>query len=158
MWNFNIYSADYSMPKFELLDRDETVKTSVLYVFLMFKARYVYCNENVPLIVCSFMSVWYTVECGTKSYKSSRIVGRKDSNEGEWPWQVSLHMKTQGHVCGASVISNRWLVTAAHCVQDSEKFKWVLLLFGCLPPSCSDPDWLFVLLLDTPSLTSGKSI
>ncbi len=45
------------MPKFELLDRDETVKTSVLYVFLMFKARYVYCNENVLLIVCSFMSV-----------------------------------------------------------------------------------------------------
>ncbi|XP_048022345.1 ST14 transmembrane serine protease matriptase b [Megalobrama amblycephala] len=63
-------------------------------------------------------------KCGTKPYKSSRIVGGKDSNEGEWPWQVSLHMKTQGHVCGASVISNRWLVTAAHCVQDNEKFKY----------------------------------
>ncbi len=76
----------------------------------------------------------FTVECGTKPYKSSRIVGGKDSNEGEWPWQVSLHMKTQGHVCGASVISNRWLVTAAHCVQDNDKFKWVLLLFGRLSP------------------------
>uniref|UniRef100_A0A8C1JD02 Suppression of tumorigenicity 14b n=1 Tax=Cyprinus carpio TaxID=7962 RepID=A0A8C1JD02_CYPCA len=63
-------------------------------------------------------------KCGTKPYKSSRIVGGKDSNEGEWPWQVSLHMNTQGHVCGASVISNRWLVTAAHCVQDNEKFKY----------------------------------
>uniref|UniRef100_A0A671RZ63 Suppressor of tumorigenicity 14 protein homolog n=1 Tax=Sinocyclocheilus anshuiensis TaxID=1608454 RepID=A0A671RZ63_9TELE len=63
-------------------------------------------------------------KCGTKPYKSSRIVGGKDSNDGEWPWQVSLHMKTQGHVCGASVISNRWLVTAAHCVQDNEKFNY----------------------------------
>ncbi|XP_016108307.1 suppressor of tumorigenicity 14 protein homolog [Sinocyclocheilus grahami] len=63
-------------------------------------------------------------KCGMKPYKSSRIVGGKDSNDGEWPWQVSLHMKTQGHVCGASVISNRWLVTAAHCVQDNEKFNY----------------------------------
>uniref|UniRef100_A0A9J7XLB8 ST14 transmembrane serine protease matriptase b n=1 Tax=Cyprinus carpio carpio TaxID=630221 RepID=A0A9J7XLB8_CYPCA len=60
-------------------------------------------------------------KCGIKPYKSSRIVGGKDSKDGEWPWQVSLHMKTQGHVCGASVISNRWLVTAAHSVQDNEK-------------------------------------
>lgn len=91
------------------------------------------------------MSVCFAVECGTKPYKSSRIVGGKDSNEGEWPWQVSLHMKTQGHVCGASVISNRWLVTAAHCVQDKEKYKWVPTLFGPLHLSCSDPDWLSVL-------------
>lgn len=75
-------------------------------------------SDVLNCVSCSF-----NVECGTKPYKSSRIVGGKDSNEGEWPWQVSLHMNTQGHVCGASVISNRWLVTAAHCVQDNEKFK-----------------------------------
>ncbi|KAI7796445.1 ST14 transmembrane serine protease matriptase b [Triplophysa rosa] len=86
-------------------------------------------------------------KCGIKPYKSSRIVGGKDSNEGEWPWQVSLHMKTQGHVCGASVISNRWLVTAAHCVQDNEKYRY------------SQPDqWEVYLGLHTQSETSKSTL
>lgn len=86
-------------------------------------------------------------KCGTKPYKSSRIVGGKDSDEGEWPWQVSLHMKTQGHVCGASVISNSWIVTAAHCVQDSEKYRY------------SQPDqWEVYLGLHSQSETSTATL
>ncbi|XP_030638955.1 ST14 transmembrane serine protease matriptase b [Chanos chanos] len=62
--------------------------------------------------------------CATRERKASRIVGGEDSSEREWPWQVSLHIKGQGHVCGASVISDRWLVTAAHCVQDTNTIKY----------------------------------
>ncbi|KAI4891399.1 hypothetical protein NFI96_026095 [Prochilodus magdalenae] len=63
-------------------------------------------------------------DCGKRPYLSSQIVGGEASSEGEWPWQVSLHVKGEGHVCGASVISNLWLVTAAHCVQDTHKFRY----------------------------------
>ncbi|XP_065552191.1 coagulation factor XI isoform X2 [Lathamus discolor] len=60
--------------------------------------------------------------CMQHSARTIRIVGGTDSAPGEWPWQVSLHVKLsrQRHLCGGSIISSQWILTAAHCVMSLE--------------------------------------
>ncbi|XP_076302964.1 trypsin-7-like [Lasioglossum baleicum] len=46
----------------------------------------------------------------------SRIVGGQPASIDDHPYQVSLRFRNR-HVCGGAVISEEWIVTAAHCVQ-----------------------------------------
>ncbi|VFV38843.1 ovochymase-2-like [Lynx pardinus] len=47
----------------------------------------------------------------------SRIVGGSQVEKGSYPWQVSLKRR-QKHICGGTIISAQWVITAAHCVAN----------------------------------------
>uniref|UniRef100_A0A672HMC7 Peptidase S1 domain-containing protein n=1 Tax=Salarias fasciatus TaxID=181472 RepID=A0A672HMC7_SALFA len=51
--------------------------------------------------------------CGQATL-NTRIVGGVDAAPGAWPWQASLHYNNQ-HFCGASLVNDLWLLSAAHC-------------------------------------------
>ncbi|XP_069751965.1 prothrombin [Narcine bancroftii] len=47
----------------------------------------------------------------------SRIVNGQDAEKGSSPWQVMLYQRNpQQLICGGSLLSNQWIITAAHCV------------------------------------------
>ncbi|XP_020765499.2 transmembrane protease serine 11B-like protein [Odocoileus virginianus] len=70
--------------------------------------------------------------CGRRPRMSAtydRIKGGSTAQEGEWPWQASLK-KNGKHYCGASLISDRYLVTAAHCFKNSRDPRNYTVTFG----------------------------
>ncbi|XP_072019597.1 uncharacterized protein [Amphiura filiformis] len=55
--------------------------------------------------------------CGIRpAIRETRIVDGDDAVLGAWPWIGSLRHVSWGHNCGASLISESWAVTAAHCL------------------------------------------
>ncbi|XP_003970232.2 coagulation factor IXa [Takifugu rubripes] len=50
-----------------------------------------------------------------------RIVGGDLVIPGEIPWQVALMQRSTGEVfCGGSILSERWVITAAHCLLEEK--------------------------------------
>ncbi|EHB18416.1 Transmembrane protease, serine 11D [Heterocephalus glaber] len=69
-----------------------------------------------------------TQACGARpdliTLSAERVIGGTQAEEGDWPWQVSLQVNGAHH-CGGILISNLWVLTAAHCFRSySNPQQW----------------------------------
>lgn len=58
-----------------------------------------------------------------------RIVDGQEAGIGQFPYYAFLNIHlpgNKGSACGASLISDEWLLTAAHCLKDAERLEVVL--------------------------------
>jgi secreted trypsin-like serine protease len=64
-----------------------------------------------------------------------RVVGGTAAPKDEWPWQVLVLVpavapsgKAAAMMCGGSVIGARWVLTAAHCLQNLDRSRSIVVV------------------------------
>merc|ERR1712233_47600 len=108
----------------------------------------------------------FAEECGLENPNGVEdgIVGGHEAAHHEWPWQVALFVD-DAWFCGGSLISDEWVMTAAHCADGLGTLtSWRELTMSALvlsrtgwrsPPSRVKPTQIGIQAASTPTLRSS---
>ena len=71
----------------------------------------------ISLVISNNILILPNTACGTIN-RSTRIVGGQEAEANEYPYMVALDYGFGRPFCGGSLINDRYILTAAHCVDE----------------------------------------
>ena len=84
----------------------------ILLIFLYLYKELIFNNMRGLLLIV-FVLFSFQV------FAQADIVGGEDCSISDYPWQAAIY--ADGYLCGASVIHQYWVITAAHCVENGNQ-------------------------------------
>ena len=84
----------------------------ILLIFLYLYKELIFNNMRELLLIV-FVLFSFQV------FAQADIVGGEDCSISDYPWQAAIY--ADGYLCGASVIHQYWVITAAHCVENGNQ-------------------------------------
>ncbi|KAL7646619.1 UNVERIFIED_CONTAM: hypothetical protein RMT77_001870 [Armadillidium vulgare] len=79
--------------------------------------------KEKPTVVRPIEHITDKVECGRNTKKSQldKIIGGRPADPKDWPWMAALlKIEDSDLICGGVLITDRYVLTAAHCFKDFE--------------------------------------
>ncbi|GAU88613.1 hypothetical protein RvY_01282 [Ramazzottius varieornatus] len=85
-------------------------------------------HTYVIVVISACISIAQSQFCGrAPPIAQARIVGGQRAFFGQIPWQVSIQAFGT-HFCGAAILNDRWIITAAHCASAVQQNQLQLVI------------------------------
>lgn len=76
---------------------------------------------KIPFLIIAFWALGFTSVVKSAELK---IIDGVATDNTEFPWQVSIQTSRHSHLCGGALITPWHILTAAHCLSDTDRKKY----------------------------------